>query len=150
MYGQRTIPALLDICRDIREVAKPGAIFLNYSNPMAMNTWACNQYGGVPTIGLCHGIQHGHAQIAECIELWARREGLIGADVRVTRDDVDIICAGINHQTWYVQRSVAGHGHGPASAGIVQGASGISAKRKRCGLMCFGASATSQRSPTAT
>src|SRR5208283_3427035 len=31
MYGQRTIPALLDFCRDIREVAKPGAWFLNYS-----------------------------------------------------------------------------------------------------------------------
>ena len=103
MYGQRTIPALLDICRDIREVAKPGAIFLNYSNPMAMNTWACNQYGGVQTVGLCHGIQHGHAQIAECIELWARREDLIGREERVTREDVDIICAGINHQTWYVQ-----------------------------------------------
>ncbi len=103
MYGQRTIPALLDICRDIREVAKPGAIFLNYSNPMAMNTWACNQYGGVQTIGLCHGIQHGHSQIAECIELWARREGMIGAEERVAREDVDIICAGINHQTWYVQ-----------------------------------------------
>ena len=39
MYGQRTIPSLLAFCRDIREVAKPGAIFLNYSNPMAMNTW---------------------------------------------------------------------------------------------------------------
>ncbi len=47
MYAQRTIAALLDFCRDIREVAKPGALFLNYSNPMAMNTWACNQYGGV-------------------------------------------------------------------------------------------------------
>ena len=103
MYGQRTIPALLDICGDIREVAKPGAIFLNYSNPMAMNTWACNKYGGVQTIGLCHGVQGGHRQIAECIELWARREGLIAADERVTRDDVDIICAGINHQTWYVK-----------------------------------------------
>ena len=103
MYGQRTIPALLDICRDIREVAKPGAIFLNYSNPMAMNTWACNKYGGVQTIGLCHGIQHGHEQIAECIELWARREGKIGAEERVTLQDVDIICAGINHQTWYIK-----------------------------------------------
>ena len=103
MYGQRTIPALLDICRDIRELAKPGAIFLNYSNPMAMNTWACNKYGGVQTIGLCHGIQHGHEQIAECIELWARREGKIGAEERVTLQDVDIICAGINHQTWYIK-----------------------------------------------
>ena len=103
MYGQRTIPALLDICRDIREVAKPDALFLNYSNPMAMNTWACNKYGGVQTIGLCHGVQHGHEQIAECIELWARSDGLIAADERVTLDDVEIICAGINHQTWYVK-----------------------------------------------
>ena len=103
MYGQRTIPALLDICRDIKAVAKPGALFLNYSNPMAMNTWACNKYGGVWTIGLCHGVQGGHRQIANVIELWARGEGLIAADEQVTREDVDIICAGINHQTWYVQ-----------------------------------------------
>jgi alpha-galactosidase len=103
MYAQRTIPELLGICADIRAVARPGALFLNYSNPMAMNTWACNQYGGVRTIGLCHGVQHGHGQIAECIEHWARAEGRIGPDERVTRDDVDIICAGINHQTWYVQ-----------------------------------------------
>ena len=103
MYAQRTIPELLDICKDIREVAKPDAIFLNYSNPMAMNTWACNKYGGVKTIGLCHGVQHGHEQIAECIELWAKREGLINEGETVTLNDVDIICAGINHQTWYIQ-----------------------------------------------
>ncbi|QPC83352.1 alpha-glucosidase/alpha-galactosidase [Phototrophicus methaneseepsis] len=103
MYAQRTIPVLLDICKDIRELAKPGAIFLNYSNPMAMNTWACNKYGGVKTIGLCHGVQHGHEQIAACIELWARQEGLIGEEETVTLKDVDIICAGINHQTWYIK-----------------------------------------------
>lgn len=103
MYAQRTIPVMLDICKDIREVAKPDALFLNYSNPMAMNTWACNKYGGVRTIGLCHGVQHGHQQIADCIERWARQEGLIAADERVTRDDVDIVCAGINHQTWYIK-----------------------------------------------
>ncbi len=103
MYGQRTIPALLDICRDIREVAMPDALFLNYSNPMAMNVWACNQYGGVPTIGLCHGVQGGHWQIARCIEHWAKQEGLIGPDESIHRRDVDIIVSGINHQTWYVQ-----------------------------------------------
>ena len=103
MYAQRTIPALLDICADIREVAKPDVLFLNYSNPMAMNTWACNKYGGVRTIGLCHGVQHGHEQIANCIELWAKREGYIGETDNVTKKDVDIICAGINHQTWYIK-----------------------------------------------
>lgn len=102
MYAQRTIPALLDICRDIREVSKPGALLLNYANPMAMNTWACNQYGGVPTIGLCHGVQGAHGQIARVIETWAKDEGLLGFEETVRRHDVDVVAAGINHQTWFV------------------------------------------------
>lgn len=88
MYGQRGIPAILDFCRDIREVAEPNAIMLNYSNPNAMMTWAANKYGGVKTIGLCHGVQGGHAQIAHALGL--------------KQDELDIICAGINHQTWYI------------------------------------------------
>ncbi len=103
MYGQRTIPALLDICRDIREVAKPGALFLNYANPMAMNTWACNQYGQVKMVGLCHGVQGAHWQITRCIELWAKREGLLPAEVKLHRREVDVVAAGLNHQTWFIQ-----------------------------------------------
>ncbi|MBV9281640.1 MAG: alpha-galactosidase, partial [Chloroflexi bacterium] len=102
MYAQRSIPALLEFCRDIRELARPGALFLNYSNPMAMNTWTCNRYGGVRTVGLCHGVQGAHGQIARCIERWARQEGLIGPDEVVRKADVDILAAGINHQTWFL------------------------------------------------
>ena len=93
MYAQRTIPALLDICGDIREVAKPDALFLNYSNPMAMNTWACNQYGGVKTIGLCHGVQGGHWQIADCIELWAKTRRLDRRGRKRTRSKMSILSA---------------------------------------------------------
>jgi alpha-galactosidase len=100
MYAQRGIAALLDFCKDIREVAKPGALFLNYSNPMAMLTWACNQYGGVKTVGLCHGVQGAQHQIASCVEHWAKREGMIGEDEKVKRSDIDFVFAGINHQTW--------------------------------------------------
>ncbi len=103
MYAQRTIPALLDFCRDIREVAKPDALFLNYSNPMAMNVWACNTYGGVRTLGLCHGVQGAHWQITRCIERWAKREGLLKADETLHRNDVDVVAAGINHQTWFIK-----------------------------------------------
>jgi alpha-galactosidase len=103
MYAQRTIPALLDFCKDIRETAKPDALFLNYSNPMAMNTWACNKYGGVKTIGLCHGVQGAHWQIARCVEHWARQTGRIGPEEKVHRNDVDVVAAGINHQTWFVK-----------------------------------------------
>ena len=103
MYAQRTIPVLLDFCKDIREVAKPDALFLNYSNPMAMNTWACNTYGGVQTIGLCHGVQGAHWQITHCIERWAKRQGLLAPDEQLHRRDVDVIAAGINHQTWFIK-----------------------------------------------
>ena len=105
MYGQRNIPQVLAFCRDIRELAKPDVLFLNYANPNAMNTWAANKYGGVKTIGLCHGVQGGHEQIAQVIDLLVN-EGKNPGDPsykKVTKKDVDIICAGINHQTWYIQ-----------------------------------------------
>jgi len=89
MYGQRGIAEMLDICKDIREVAAKDVLLLNYANPMAMLTWACNEYGGVRTVGLCHGVQGGHRQIAEAFGL--------------NKKDVDIVCAGINHQTWYIR-----------------------------------------------
>jgi alpha-galactosidase len=89
-YGQRTIPVLLEFCRDIREVAAPDCLLISHVNPMAMNTWACVKYGGgVRTVGLCHGVEGGHAQIAQALGL--------------KTEEVDIVCAGINHQTWYIQ-----------------------------------------------
>ena len=94
LYGQRNIPVILDICKDIRDVAEPGARFLNYANPMAMNTWAAIEYGKVDTIGLCHGVQHGGEQIAEVLG--------------VTEHELEFICSGINHQTWYTDVRVNG------------------------------------------
>lgn len=104
MYGQRGIAAMLDFCKDIREVAEPGALLLNYSNPMAMMTWAADKYGGVRCVGLCHGVQHGHAQLAEVIGLLVNggKEERDSGYKKITKADVDIVCAGINHQTWYV------------------------------------------------
>ncbi len=87
MYGQRTMHTVLEFCKDIREVGHPDALLLNYANPMAMNTWACNKYGGVKTIGLCHGVQNGHKLIANAFD--------------IPQDELDIVCIGINHQTWY-------------------------------------------------
>lgn len=88
LYGQRSAHAALEFCRDIEEVAAPGCILLNYANPNAMVTWMCNKYSSVKTIGLCHGVQGGHRQIAEALGY--------------RQDEVDIICAGINHMTWYI------------------------------------------------
>ena len=88
MYAQRDIAMLEGMCRDIREVAAPGCMLLNYTNPNAMVTWYCNTYGGVPTVGLCHGVQGGHRLIAKVLGY--------------KQEEIDIICAGINHMTWYL------------------------------------------------
>src|SRR5574341_653879 len=56
MRGLRTIPVLLDMCREMEEVC-PDVIFLNYVNPMAMNTWAINRATKINTVGLCHSVQ---------------------------------------------------------------------------------------------
>ena len=85
LYGQRNIPVILDFCRDIREVAEPGARLLNYANPMAMNTWAAIDYGKVDTIGLCHGIQHGGEQIAAVLGARRRASSNSSAPASTTR-----------------------------------------------------------------
>ena len=95
LYGQRNVPVILDFCRDIREVAERDAWFLNYANPMAINTWAALDHGKVKTVGLCHGVQHGAEQIADAL----------GAKAR---SDLDYICAGINHQTWFIDLRLEG------------------------------------------
>lgn len=89
MYAQRSIAAMLEFCRDIRAVSKPGALLLNYANPNAMNTWACNLFGKVPTVGLCHGVPQGAKLIARALG--------------VPDEQIEYVCIGINHQTWYTE-----------------------------------------------
>ena len=97
---------------------------------MAMLTWACNKYGGVRTIGLCHGVQHGHQQIAEVFGL--------------EKKQVDIICAGINHQTWYIS---AKHEGKDLTAGLLEAFEQHPeySRPRKCGSICCAASAITAR-----
>src|SRR6185437_2731570 len=54
--GLRTIPILLDLCREMEDLCPPDALLLNYSNPMAINCWAIAS-SGRPHVGLCHSVQ---------------------------------------------------------------------------------------------
>ncbi len=105
MYGQRNIPQILAFQRDMKAVSAGDCLFLNYANPMAMNTWAAldayDRGEGVNTVGLCHGVQHGHWQIASVL-------GVDKGTWESWRDRVSIICAGINHQTWYIDVKLDG------------------------------------------
>ena len=94
MYGQRNIPVILDFCKDIKKYAKKNALFLNYANPMAMNTWAANEIGKVNTIGLCHGVQGGAK--------------LIEDSLNIPFNKMQYSCSGINHMTWYLDLKYKG------------------------------------------
>lgn len=83
----RTIPVMLDICRDIEKYC-PNAIFLNYTNPMAMLCRAMQGLSKVQVTGLCHSVQG----TAEMLAKW------IGAPM----DEITYTCAGINHQAFYL------------------------------------------------
>jgi alpha-galactosidase len=84
----RTIPVMLDLCKDIEHYC-PGAVFLNYTNPMAMLCRAMQGESGVNVTGLCHSVQGTAKMLAD----W------IGAPM----DEVTYLCAGINHQAWYLE-----------------------------------------------
>ncbi len=84
----RTIPTMLDICRDIEDLA-PGALLLNYTNPMAMLCHAMQRRSDLPISGLCHSVQG----TARMLAGWAG----------VPADEVDYVCAGINHMAFYTK-----------------------------------------------
>jgi alpha-galactosidase len=83
----RTIPVLLDICRDMDELA-PDALLLNYVNPMAANCWAVDRGTGHPHVGLCHSVQG----TSEMLARW----------INVPYDEVVYRSAGINHQAFFL------------------------------------------------
>ena len=89
MRALRTIPVMLDMCRDMEEVGKPDITFLNYVNPMAMNCWGVFRGSPVKTVGLCHSVQGTAEQLAR--------------DIGVPIDEINYVCAGINHMAFYLR-----------------------------------------------
>jgi len=89
LRGLRSIPVLVDIVHDMEQVAKPGALLLNYTNPMAACCYALGKVSPVPYIGLCHGVQ--------------TTLDLISGYVGVPKAQIDFLCAGINHMGWFLK-----------------------------------------------
>lgn len=86
----RNIPLMLDICSDIEKYC-PGAVFLNYTNPMSMLCGAMQKHSGVQVTGLCHSVQHTIQMLSE----W----------LNVPLDEVNYKCMGVNHQAFYTELS---------------------------------------------
>jgi len=107
MYGQRNIPQILHFVRDLREVAADRCLLLNYANPMAMNTWAAldafDRGEGVNTIGLCHGVEGGWLLIDKVLSNLYGEPAPNEKEPALYHARTQVVCAGINHQTWYLK-----------------------------------------------
>ncbi len=84
----RTGPAWLDIVRDVARTC-PGAIVMNYTNPMSILTLAAIRATGLPVVGLCHSVQSTARKIAGFLD--------------VPYDELRWRCAGINHNAWFTE-----------------------------------------------
>ena len=88
MYGQRGIPVMLEFCKDIREVAEPGCLLLNYANPNAMITWACNKYGGVNHHPGCVTVFRADTSKSQRFLDWSRTRWILSAPVSTIKHGI--------------------------------------------------------------
>lgn len=82
----RNIPLMLDICADIEKYC-PNAVFLNYTNPMAMLCGAMQKHANVEVTGLCHSVQGTVKMLAKWLE--------------IPQEEIVYKCMGVNHQAFY-------------------------------------------------
>jgi alpha-galactosidase len=89
MRGLRTVPHLWRVAEDMASVC-PGALMLQYVNPMAINTWAlAERYPHVRQVGLCHSVQNTVEELAHDLDL-------APADIRFK-------VAGVNHVAFFLR-----------------------------------------------
>jgi alpha-galactosidase len=84
----RTVPVILDICRDIGELC-PEALVFNYTNPMSILCWVVKETLPLKFFGLCHSVQNTAKQLALYLG--------------IPFEEVEYWVAGINHQAWFLE-----------------------------------------------
>ena len=84
--GLRTIPVWLDVLRDAEDLC-PGALVLNYTNPMNMMCLAAGRASAMSVVGLCHSVQG--------------TSRLLAKRAAVPYEEMEWDCAGINHLAWF-------------------------------------------------
>lgn len=82
MKAQRTIPVLLDICRDMEKWC-PNAWLINFTNPAGIVTEAITRHSNIKTIGICSGANSMMMDIAKAYD--------------VEKSAVDTRIIGLNH-----------------------------------------------------
>jgi alpha-galactosidase len=87
-YAARHVPPILDICHNMEELC-PSAWLLNYTNPMAIISWAVSDYTRIKNVGLCHSVQGTTSELAKYMD--------------IPVNELSYWVAGINHMAWFLK-----------------------------------------------
>ena len=97
----RNVPVFVDMAKKIEKLA-PGAVVLNYTNPMAALTAAFYQFSNLKTVGLCHGVFSAFTLLEKMFE--------------VKEEDISLLYGGINHFFWVADFTIKGQAGYPLFA----------------------------------
>ena len=99
--AMRTIPVILGVARDLREVGAPGAMLANFTNPAGLVTEALARYApDVTAVGVCN------APIGASMRFIGALEEQLGEKIPLQRTSLKTL--GLNHLTWHYGFTVDG------------------------------------------
>ena len=90
----RTIPVILKIAQDMKELAKPGAMLVNFTNPAGLVTQALSQYApDTPAVGVCN------VPITTKMHILEGLEEATGKKIDPSHAELKTL--GLNHLSWH-------------------------------------------------
>jgi 6-phospho-beta-glucosidase len=99
--AMRTIPVILKIASDMRDLAAPGAMLVNFTNPAGLVTQALSKYAAdVPAVGVCNVPITAKMHIVEGLEKATGK--------KIDPNHTELKTLGLNHLSWHRGFTVEG------------------------------------------
>jgi 6-phospho-beta-glucosidase len=90
----RTIPVILNIASDMDELAQPGALLVNFTNPAGLVTQALHDYSpAITSVGVCNVPYTAKMDILDRLERLTNK--------KLDPQRAELITLGLNHLSWH-------------------------------------------------
>jgi 6-phospho-beta-glucosidase len=90
----RTIPVVLSIADDMKNLAAPGALLVNFTNPAGLITEALSRHApDILSVGVCNN--------PITTEMWILEQVQKKRGAKISPDRVKLLGLGLNHLSWY-------------------------------------------------
>jgi len=91
--AMRTIPVILKIARDMKELSAPGATLVNFTNPAGLVTQALSKYAEIASVGVCNVPITAKMMIIKSLEQ--------GLGKKIDLGQTELKTLGLNHLSWH-------------------------------------------------